>query len=363
MRVGFFSLPKKHELWLQEIAQKGSFEFTFYRHRNNKFYLSGRMVSFFPKVKFKEAIDYSIKFFNAKSKLKIPRMLLKIYFALDLFEKYLFYSLVIDPTLDRYIFWNGKKPRHLIARQIIELLGIEIRYMENGYLPNRLVFDPKGVNFENSFPKSRSFFEAYQQDLSLPSTLIPRKPENQAKFNASKTPLPKYFIFVPFQVDYDSQILLYSSWIKDMQALFDLVVYLAEESGLTFVLKEHPSSKKSYKQLHQEAQKIKNIYFFNGHSTQELIEQSEAVMTINSTVGIEALLFGKRVMVLGDAFYNIEGITKGLQDRERLLETIKNLPSWDLDKVLVENFLKYLYHEYLIPIDRCDVEQFRSILI
>ena len=39
----------------------------------------------------------------------------------------------------------------------------------------------------------------------------------------------------------------------------------------------------------------------------EVLKKAELVITLNSTVGIEALLYGKPVLTLGDAFYNIKG--------------------------------------------------------
>jgi len=73
------------------------------------------------------------------------------------------------------------------------------------------------------------------------------------------------------------------------------------------------------------------------------------VITINSTVGIESLLFHKKVIVLGDAFYNIEGITYEARDQKTLLEIIDTIEVLKLDTKLIGNFLKYLYNDYLIP--------------
>jgi capsular polysaccharide export protein len=45
----------------------------------------------------------------------------------------------------------------------------------------------------------------------------------------------------------------------------------------------------------------------------ELLTNSKGVVTINSTVGISALIHGKPVKVMGDAFYDIDGITFNLK--------------------------------------------------
>jgi len=362
LRIGVFSMPKVHENMMGFFEKKMSIKFIFYRHKHNVYHLSFNSIKMFSKIEFKEAIDYSLKFFYAKNRIKPPIFLLKLYFSIELFFKYIRYSFIIDNKNDLYIFWNGKKPRHLIAIQIIKLLNIKIKYMENGLLPNRLVFDGNGVNFENSVPRNRNFFEEYTNKLPLPVELTPRNPKNSNKFNQEVNPLPLRFIFVPFQVDYDSQILLYSPWIKDMVELFNLIEYISRNFNYSFVIKEHPSSNKNYLDLHKRAEKLDNIQFVNGYSTQELIEKSQVVMTINSTVGIESLLFHKKVIVLGDAFYNIDGITKSAKNREELLVILKSLNNWKFETSLVENFLKYLYYEYLIPTDKYNQKQFFEIL-
>jgi capsular polysaccharide export protein len=249
------------------------------------------------------------------------------------------------------LLWNGGKCRQRVAIEIAKLKGLEVLFFENGLLPNRLVLDTKGINADNSVPRERAFFENYSNALELPKSLTPRRPKNQKKFETSLEPLPDSFIFIPFQVDSDTQIITNSRWLKNMRQFFDVIEELSKVSPYNFVLKEHPSSSRDYPDLHKRAKAIKNIQFANGYPTQELIEKSLAVITINSTVGVESLLFKKRVVVLGDAFYRIEGITKGVDNQEVLNEVIKGLENWHFEESLVENFLKYLYYDYLIPKD------------
>jgi len=363
MIIELFSVSYNHKKLFDNLSKELDIKFEYYRYRRKKIKLSMDIFYFFRKVDFTESVEYSIKFFEARKNIKIPKFILKTYFFLELFEKYIRYILTLDSTRDYYIFWNGKKPRHLIAIQIVKLWNIKVLYMENGLLPHRLVLDLKGVNFENSVPRNREFFLNYKNNFELPFELTPRIPENMNKFKKNREELPKKFIFIPFQVDYDSQILLYSSWIENMRKLFMVIKILSKNSDSVFVLKEHPSSKKNYNDLHIESKKIKNIVFMNGYSTQELIEKSNAILTINSTVGIESLLFKKKVVVLGQAFYSINGITKTAKDINELIEIVNNLDKWKIDEVLIENFLKYLYYDYLIPLEKVSSIKFRELLL
>ena len=221
-------------------------------------------------------------------------------------------------------------------------------YFENGLLPNTMVFDEQGINFENSIPRDPDFFRDYMQKADLPKELVPRIGKGSQKIVGEKEMLPSKYIFVPFQVDYDTQVISHSHWIKNMRMLFDVIEKAAQNSDYAFVLKEHPSSGVEYDDLHTRAAHLPNISFKNTYSTQELIENSEAVITINSTVGMESLLFHKRVIVLGEAFYGIEGITYQAHDQKALVERIESIKVWEIDTNLIDNFLTYVYNDYLI---------------
>lgn len=136
-----------------------------------------------------------------------------------------------------------------------------------------------------------------------------------------------------------------------MQQLFLIIKNISKEfKDLYFIFKEHPSSIKSYPKLHK--QTTSKIFFANGNTTQELIENAKAIITVNSTVGIEALLFKKRVIILGDAFYKIEDITKWATNKNELINILKDLDNWKIDNNLIENFLKYLHYDYLTDIHK-----------
>jgi len=144
---------------------------------------------------------------------------------------------------------------------------------------------------------------------------------------------------------------------------FDVIVQVAKNSEYDFVLKEHPSSGIEYDDLHKRVNHIENMSFRNTYSTQELIEKSEAVVTLNSTVGIESLLFHKKVIVLADAFYNIDGITYEAKNSKALIKQINSIEQKRVDTSLIDNFLKYLYHDYLVSKDNTQYQTFCSKLI
>ena len=249
---------------------------------------------------------------------------------------------------DIIFLWNGKKFHQAIVLQVAKLYDKKCAFFENGVLPDTTTLDFKGVNATNSIPRDIEFYKnlKFQETQILPQKLIARDIKNKAQ-TFDDHQLPKRFIFVPFQVGYDTQVILHSPWIKDMFELFDIISSISQKTGVAFVFKEHPSDRiNDYSSLYS---KTNDKLLFSTISTQELIQKSQAVLTINSSVAIESLLFHKKVIVLGEAFFAIDGIVKVVLDFNQLLDTIKFVDQHNIDTKTIDNFLKYLKYDYLIP--------------
>ncbi|MFG0380994.1 capsular biosynthesis protein [Pseudomonas sp. zbq_18] len=241
--------------------------------------------------------------------------------------------------------WNGS---HRYCQLLLALRPERCGtfFFENGLLPDTTTLDPMGVNYRNSVPRDAAFYRAYQADEGAAEArleLVPRKSRGQG---AEPVQLPPHYVFIPFQDDRDTQIRLYSPWIADMRQLFALGKMLVEECSLTVVFKEHPSSRERYPDLHEQVHE--RLLFANGNATQELIESSDYVVTINSTVGLESLLLGKPVLTLGQAFFNIPGLVAHADSVSELLALARCFPEWELEPEVREGFLRYLAAEYCI---------------
>lgn len=259
-------------------------------------------------------------------------------------------ALRVDALLRRerpanLVMWNGS---HRYCQLLLALRPADCGtfFFENGLLPDTTTLDAKGVNYRNSVPRESAFYRAYRAPVGASEAsleLIPRPSRNKKLEPVS---LPERYVFIPFQDDRDTQVRLFSPWIADMRQLFALGKRLADECGLTVVFKEHPSSRERYPELH--AQAHERLLFANGNPTQELIQNSEFVVTINSTVGLESLLLGKPVMTLGQAFFNIPGLVEHAESDSEMLDLAKRFPQWSLEPQVREGFLRYLAAEYCI---------------
>ncbi len=218
-------------------------------------------------------------------------------------------------------------------------------FLERGFFPNTVQCDRLGINYLSSLSQDPRFYQTLDPDTlgAKPTTLVKR----QSKLKPGETTsLPSRYIFVPFQVPSDMQILALSPWIGDMEQFYEVIADLAErDETLEFVIKEHPSFPLS---IREKIKAHNRVHFANHHDTQALIEGADAVITINSTVGLEALLLEKRVVTLGLAPYAVPGIVLTATNSAELQTAVVTLQNWQPDEALRDRVLRYVYNVFLL---------------
>ena len=75
------------------------------------------------------------------------------------------------------------------------------------------------------------------------------------------------------------------------------------------------------------------------------------MITINSTVGLESLLLGKKVITLGNACYNIEQLVLHATNENEFFEAFASLPNWQYNEELRQKFINFIASVYCIPGD------------
>ena len=337
-RTKYFNLIKNHSnLNVTVISNPISF--------NLKNYFKAKKEINFEKIfqeKFREIdLKYDNKIYQKSYKLYIK--------MISPFIAGSYYKLFTQHTPHLMGLWNGKKIPEMIASEVAQHFDVQCFYFENGLFPNSTVVDKKGVNASNSLPRDCTFYQNYQI-THLPKELNQRKA--LGKRIEENIDLPENYIFVPFQTNFDTQVVYHGRWIKNMELLFNLIYQLSEKLKINFILKEHPSERQmDYTHLHEKAKNNPYLNFANAINTQELIEKSTAIITINSSVGLEALLFNKRVIVLGEAFYDIEGITKSATNQVELTNILEQLHEWKVHEENTKKFLSYIINDYLVEGD------------
>ena len=250
---------------------------------------------------------------------------------------------------NKVALWNGQKLPNATIVKAAQFLSIDIVYFENGLLPNTATCDLKGVNAKNSLPQNPNFYLDFQPNNSLISTPLVERPLNKHRKKEQIAKLPEKYLFLPFQVPNDTQIAVNSTWIRSMEQLLEetvAAVHNTELNDLYIVVKAHPSWKNSFAHLHK---KYQNVIFANNNNTEVLIKEAVAVITINSTVGLEAILHNKKVITLGDACYNIKQLVQHAPNANALVAALQNIERWQINEKLRAGFLSFLHEVYTVP--------------
>ena len=266
-------------------------------------------------------------------------------------------ALKIMKKFDALFIYNGILPqqKHLITAA--KLLNKKIFFFEVGPLPNTIIMDETGINYSSSVPRQISFYKNWQ--LNNPNPAVDFKKLTPAlKTTTRKTIYPKPFqteirdlsqkyIFFPLQVYHDTQILFHHAWIKNISHLIDIVRratrYLPQ--GWRVLAKEHPQCTQRYQ---VGAMEDDNFLFANGNPTPDLIKNASLIVTLNSSVGLEAMLFDKPVVTLGQAFYAFDGLTQQCNSAEDVFEVFKNPEQVSFNPKDRRAFLSWLANDYYL---------------
>lgn len=119
----------------------------------------------------------------------------------------------------------------------------------------------------------------------------------------SKVMTEKYIIF-PLHLQPESVLLATDNRFSDQAQLSEFISY---NIGLdwSLVVKEHPAQNFRPIGFYRKISKLPNAYFlYKGSSTKDLVRDSNIVFCISGNVGYEAVLAGKKVILVGDAYYS-----------------------------------------------------------
>lgn len=267
--------------------------------------------------------------------------------------RHLHRALATDPSRVALVF-NGYLAPNAVLALAAEELSMKRLFLENGFYPGTMQADPRGINALSTLPREAAFYDRLPEETlggGWPGDFEIRKSKlKDGNSPAAAKALPESYIFVPFQVPSDMQILALSPWIKSMVQLHGEVAALADAfPERRFVIKEHPSFPLSIQDV---VRAHSHIHFANSANTRELIEGADAVITVNSTVGLEALTLGKKVITLGDAHYAIDGIVLHAENRAALHDALAKLDEWEPDDERRRRFIRFVFNRFLVPLKR-----------
>ena len=245
------------------------------------------------------------------------------------------------PECDLLFMWNGGLGEEKEISEKCRKQGTPVYYMELGWLPQKgtFYFDRKGVNYESSIRDWEHVSINDEQRKEMVARLT-----YYHNFLAKNTSIAieKDFVFVPFQAEADSQIINYSKRIKKMQQLVDYVCAFISDK---VIFKTHPKDDPG------EIKFPGRCRAYCGGTTHDFLPKCKYVVTINSTVGVEALSYNKPVINLGDAFYESRKMTYKVTNDEEFKNAIKWANEGKVAVGVIEAFLYYIFKRQWYSVD------------
>jgi capsular polysaccharide export protein len=289
-------------------------------------------------------------------------------------------SILRHRKVSQCLMWNGQQ---LICRAVSHacaLEGVPMKFLEISNLPNKLFVDPKGVNALSSISEDSTVIDRlamptenehrrwllnYEQYKAKPlpqsRTSIKRKAislvnygvklatrgvgrkalhlsrvinslsaPKESRFLSAAELSERSYVFLPLQVSSDTQIKLHSD-VDNLQAISIAAEY-AVDQGLSLLVKLHPAESDAAQIA--DILRLRETHGFEliTSQTTDTIKHAQTVITINSTVGLEALLYQKHVISLGRCFYKNFDKTRLLKYiHSFLIDGIDYFGSTDID--------------------------------
>ncbi|ATG48622.1 capsular biosynthesis protein [Celeribacter ethanolicus] len=252
--------------------------------------------------------------------------------------------------------WNGITGSRRVFMEGAKDAGVPTLYAELAPFPGRMQLDHSGVNALGSLPCDPRFYTSWaagradRQDdgwRHLGANLTARASKRADVGQAAGVDLAgEKFLFVPLQVPNDSQITLFSGWVGSVPNMLAELAKAASSlpEGWHIRVKEHPSAKTSLAwPLARAVEAAKGrIVVDNQTDTFEQVRASRGVITINSSVGLQAFFYDKPVIVLGQAFFALPGLVRVAGNAEALSGALYQAESLSFDPELRAAFMSYL---------------------
>ena len=253
------------------------------------------------------------------------------------------------------VAWNGLNGSRRVYLDAAKDAGAKTLSFELGPFPGRITVDPKGVNFANALPRDAAPYRHWlrQSDVdpegwrALGARIKQRTPLAPPAQTKALPPLTDPFVFAPLQVPGDSQLRLFGGNFRTVESFVQALANAADHlpEGWHLRLKEHPSTPAFVADLLKETNAP--IYLDNGTDTFAQVAASRGVITINSSVGLEAMFFDKPVVACGQCFWAIPGMAETAPDQATLNQTMARAGAWQFDvgtRNAVMSFLDQVYY-------------------
>ncbi|HIF9359239.1 TPA: hypothetical protein ACX6RW_003378 [Photobacterium damselae] len=292
-------------------------------------------------------------------------------------KKFLTYynEYLLDNKIDLIILSGDSRMPVRALLFLAKKYNINVCFFEQGPL-NTTILDVNGVNAncsfrENSFisnddslylkakeskpikwkgyKKYRIFDIIYQQIVKneLLGTYKIAKTTNYPNYSNCVHHVDKKIILVVLQVPEDANMICHSPFFSDHYSII-VKLFNSMPSGYRLVIREHPLYKGKYEDSLYKFAFDNNIEINSEKKLNDALDEANLVIVNNSTVGLEAMIRGRKVLVLGDSYYDNEKFVYKYKGGDMQPYIIKALNDNSISNMVI-NRVNYLFNEEFIP--------------
>jgi capsular polysaccharide export protein len=257
------------------------------------------------------------------------------------------------------VVWNGLNGSRRAFADGAKDAGARVLFFERAPLPGRVTVDPKGVNFANALPRDIGFYTGWLAQSGVPpdgwrdlrGQIRQRAPKETNKGIVVDSDLSGPFLFVPLQVEGDSQLRLFGGAYRTVPDFIHMLCEVSQTlpDGWHLRLKEHPSGEPCAAAIiagFSGARPETKIVLDNATDTFVQVAASRGVITVNSSVGLEAMWYDKPVIACGQAFWALQGVATSAPDAAALAAQLGQPDQQRFDAGARDAVMSYLDQVY-----------------
>ncbi len=252
---------------------------------------------------------------------------------------------------DQVLIYNGLNGVNYLVSAACKELELPQLYFERAPLQDRVQIDSSGVNFQSSIPTDIEFYRELAEDefadyrgaQYVDSHRVLNDGTELDDARSVEGIRSESYVFCPLQVPRDTQVTVFGGWITGIPHLLDSLDKASRQlpGNLHLRIKEHPSSPVSFAQRIESYNNPK-LVLDKQHDVYDLVANSQGVVTINSSVGLEAFLFAKPVITIGEALYSFGDMTTRTTDSQTLCDAMADIPNLKWSQLERDRFVKFL---------------------
>jgi predicted glycosyltransferase involved in capsule biosynthesis len=257
-----------------------------------------------------------------------------------------------ENNVTRILFHNPFANEKMIGiYSAVKESALEYIVCERGALPSSVFFDASGFNGESDSYNERHWrfelsqiqidnIELYIREIKASNETLESQP-NRLGANGFRRKIGvgsyKKILFVPLQRPSDTVIKYFSGQIEGYENFLVMLRRLLYTlpNDWCIVAKRHP--------LETESPDLPGVIYADDFHINDLLTASDAILAINSGVGLLGLIFEKPVLTCGLAFYCHAGVAAHVKDHDDVVKELRH-PTFDRGTRL--QFLHYLVFKF-----------------